>query len=105
MKHGRPAVELVETSKRFLLNGEDPTDMFRHFGKGYPLGEDTFFGLSVRDTGFGQLIESRIAHLGCKVKGRVASGDHNLYVGQVVDGGVVEGPKPYTHLRMNGLSY
>jgi len=46
-----------------------------------------------------------IAYLGCDVKGAASSGDHNLYVGQVVAGGVVEGPKPYTHLRMNGLSY
>ncbi len=79
--------------------------MFKHFGKGYPPGEDAFAGLSVRDTGFGPLIESCIAHLGCEVKDTVSAGDHNLYVGEVVAGGVVEGAKPYTHLRKNGLSY
>ncbi len=46
-----------------------------------------------------------IAYLDYDVKDAVSSGDHNLYVGQVVADGVVEHPKPYTHLRMNGLSY
>ena len=107
LRQGRPAVQLVDASERFLLNviGEDPNALFRHFGKGFSLEEDAFNGLSVRETAFGPLIESCIAHLGCQVTSKVPVGDHDLYVGEVVAAGIVEGARPYTHLRKNGLVY
>jgi flavin reductase (DIM6/NTAB) family NADH-FMN oxidoreductase RutF len=107
LKQGRPASQLINASGRFLLNviGEDSKTLFHHFGKGFALEEDAFNGLSVRETAFGPLIESCIAHLGCKVAKTVPVGDHDLYVGEVVAAGVVEGAKPYTHLRKNGLAY
>ncbi|MEK7757538.1 MAG: flavin reductase family protein, partial [Planctomycetota bacterium] len=107
VKHGRPIVELMEASKRFMLNviGEDPTAMFRHFGRGFTLDEDAFAGLQTTPTEFGPMIEGCIAHLGCRVIQKVAVGDHDLYVAQVVASVVVNGAKPYTHLRTTGLSY
>lgn len=107
MKRGRPATELVDASKRFLLNiiGDDPSEMFKHFGKGYALDEDAFVGLGVRETDFGPLIETCIAHVGCEVIDRSDVGDHILYVGEAVAGGVVDGASPYVHLRKSGSSY
>lgn len=107
LKRGRPAAGLIDSSERFLLNviGEDHTPLFKHFGKGFSLEEDAFAGLAVRETAFGPLIESCIAHLGCTVTEKVSIGDHDLYVGEVTAAGVVEGARPYTHLRRNGLSY
>lgn len=107
LKQDRPATELVDSAQQFLLNvvGEDPTTMFKHFGKGYSLEEDAFTGLDVRDTDFGPLIESCIAHLGCRVVNSVPVGDHALYVAEVVAAGFVEDARPYTHLRRSGLTY
>ncbi len=107
LKQGRPASRLINASECFLLNvmGEDSKALFQHFGKGFSLEEDAFDGLSVRETAFGPLIESCIAHLGCQVTTTVPVGDHDLYVGEVVAAGVVEGAKPYTHLRKSGLGY
>lgn len=107
IKQGRPVEALIDASKRFLVNvlGENPTEMFKHFGKGFSLEEDAFAGLDIRTTEFGPLIESCIAHLGCQVIRKVSAGDHHLYVAEVVAGGVVDGAKPYTHLRKSGLSY
>ena len=107
LKQGRPACELVEGSGRFLLNiiGEDPTAMFKHFGKGFSLDEDAFAGLTVRSTGFGPAIEACIAHLVCRVANKIRVGDHDVYVGEVSGAGVIPEAKPYTHLRKSGLSY
>lgn len=103
----RSAVELVESSKRFLLNvvGDDPTEMFKHFGKGFSLEEDAFDGITVRATPFGPLIESCIAHLGCRIVNKHTITDHDLYIAEVVAGGIVDGTKPYIHVRKSGLSY
>ncbi len=107
LKRGRPVAGLVDRSQRFLLNviGEDPSQMFKHFGKGFSLEQDAFSGLAVRSTEFGPLIESCIAHLGCQLIEKVSVGDHDVYVAEVVGAGVVEDARPYTHLRKNGLSY
>ena len=60
IKEERPATKLIAGSGRFLLNviGEDPTAMFKHFGKGFSPDEDAFAGLTVRSTGFGPAISS-----------------------------------------------
>ncbi len=107
LKEGRPAAGLIDRSGHFLLNlvGDDHTEMFKHYGKGYCLEDDAFEGMTVRETCFGPLLESCIAHLGCDVRDTLAVGDHKLYVGEVVAGGVVEDARPYTHLRKNGMSY
>jgi len=107
LKQGRSAGELVDRSKRFLLNviGHDPNAMFKHFGKGFSLDEDAFAGLAVRRTDFGPLLESCIAHLGCEVRDTVAVGDHHLYVAEVRAANVTAGATPYTHLRKSGLTY
>ena len=107
LKQGRPAAELVDGSEQFLLNviGEDSAAMLKHFGRGFSLEEDAFHGLSVRETEFGPLIESCIAHLGCRVSRKVPVGDHDLYVAEVIAAGVVEDARAYTHRRKTGLSY
>ena len=107
VKRGRPIVELIEASKQFMLNviGEDPTAMFRHFGRGFTLDEDAFVGLQTTPTDFGPMIDGCIAHLGCRVIQKVAVGDHFLYLAEVVAGDVINGAKPYTHLRSTGFSY
>ena len=115
VKRGRPIVQLIEASKRFMLNviGEDPTAMFRHFGRGFTLDEDAFAGLQTTPTEFGPMLalersegtDGCIANLGCRVMQRITVGDHDLYVAEVVASLVVDGAKPYTHLRTTGLSY
>lgn len=107
IKQGRAVEALIDGAQRFLVNiiGDDPTEMFKHFGKGFSLEEDAFAGLDTRTTEFGPLIESCIAHMGCRVTHKVSAGDHNLYVAEVVAGGIVDGAKPYTHRRKSGLSY
>jgi len=107
LKQGRPAALLVDASSRFMLNliAEDPTEMFRHFGRGYSLTEDAFAGLSTQSTDFGPVLSACIAHLGCSVTQKVPVGDHDLYIATVRVARVTAGAQPYVHVRRSGLSY
>jgi flavin reductase (DIM6/NTAB) family NADH-FMN oxidoreductase RutF len=107
VKRGRPAGGLIDGAGGFLLNliGEDPSAMFKHFAKGFAPGEDAFVGLEVEPTEFGPMILAGAAFLGCRVSQKVAVGDHDLYIAEVVAAGVQDGAKPYTHVRKTGLAY
>lgn len=107
LKSGRPAGQLVDESRRFLLNliGDEPAAMFKHFGRGFALGEDAFAGLAISATAYGPALPACIAALACEVKECVVCGDHLLYVAHVVSGSMVENSKPYVHLRKSGMTY
>lgn len=107
LKRDRPAAALVEGSGRFVLNliSDDPTSMFKHFGKGFGPDDDAFAGLDTEASTFGPVIPACIGHLGCRVVKRVEAGDHDLYLGEVIAADGAAEAKPYVHLRKNGLSY
>ncbi len=107
LKRGRAVQELIDAGGRFTLNviGEDRSKMFQHFAKGFSLEEDAFAGLRTEPTPYGPRLSDAIAHLGCRVMEKVAAGDHDLYVAQVVAGIAIEGKRPYVHIRNSGLSY
>lgn len=107
IKRGRPVQELLEAAGRFSLNliGDDPKPLFRHFGRGFALGENAFSGLEILDSDYGPLLTSAIAHLGCQVRTRVPAGDHDLYLVEVIAASVSADAKPYVHSRSTGQSY
>ncbi len=107
VKRGRPIEALIEASGHFVLNhvAENPTAMFKHFGKGFAPDEPAFAGLTTRDAPAGVVIEECLAHLACRVIGRADAGDHRVYVGQVIEGATHADGKPYVHLRNNGFKY
>jgi flavin reductase (DIM6/NTAB) family NADH-FMN oxidoreductase RutF len=107
LKAGRPAVDFVNGSKRFLINvlGENPSAHFRHFGKGFGPDEDAFAGLGTEPTDFGPLLPDCVAHLGCKLVDHVKAGDHILCLGEIEAAGGDADEKPYVHTRRSGLSY
>ena len=98
---------MIDESGRFVLNviDDDPTALFRHFGKGFSLEEDAFRGLDCAPSEFGVLLRQCLAQLACSVTQKTAVGDHDLYTAEVVAGGVHGAGKPYVHIRGNGFSY
>ncbi|QDV89142.1 Putative diflavin flavoprotein A 5 [Phycisphaerae bacterium RAS2] len=108
VKKGRPVEQLIDAAGQFVLNllGENPSAMFKHFGRGFALEEDAFAGLAVEAVPGGVAIPDRVARLSVAVRQKVDAGDHWLYVGEIIDAdGGADGAKPYVHLRKNGLSY
>lgn len=108
-KQGRPAQSLIDSAGKFVINviGEDPSKMFKHFGKGFSLKEDAFAGLECKQSEYGPVLKDCIAHLGCIIKQKVSAGDHELYVAQVhaASADADAEIKPYVHLRKSGFSY
>lgn len=108
LKKDRPIGDLIRRSGEFVVNvlGENPTAMFKHFGKGFSPEEDSFAGLSAREVACGIEIADQIARLSVKLRGSLDAGDHEVFVGEVVEASAsTELLPPYVHVRKNGLSY
>ena len=107
VKAGRPIEALVAASRGFVLNvlGENPADMFKHFGRGFAPGEDAFVGVASRTTVRGVVLDDAVAVIECELVATQPAGDHVLYLGRVVKGRADRDAPPHVHLRKNGLSY
>ena len=107
LRKGRPAVDMIEASRRFSLSvlGESAQDLMRHFGKGHPPDVDAFAGLEVGESACGPILASAAAWMGCEVQDRLAVGDHYVYVGRVVAGEAKPGARPMVHIRRSGVNY
>ncbi len=106
LKRGRYVAELLDAAGVFLLNqiGEEPAALFRQFGRGFGRGDNAFQGLEIEPTSFGPLIPGCVGYLGGRVVQRIETGDHDLYVGEVIAGHGETG-NPHVHLRKSGFSY
>lgn len=108
VRKGRPIEKIIDQSGHFTANilGEaDAQEMFKHFAKGFELDELAFEGLRIRSAPHGVIVESCLGYLGCKVVSKVPAGDHNVYLGEIVDAASLKSGPAYVHLRKTGLSY
>jgi flavin reductase (DIM6/NTAB) family NADH-FMN oxidoreductase RutF len=107
VKKGRPIEALIEQCSTFTLNalGEDPFELFKHFGSGFEPGEPAFEGLDTVTSNWGVELSAAQAVLNCRVEGTIEAGDHRVYVGAVANGLRRGEGKPYVHIRKNGFSY
>jgi flavin reductase (DIM6/NTAB) family NADH-FMN oxidoreductase RutF len=108
IKNGRPISELIQSSKKFVLNilHTGQKNMLAHFGKGFDSGEDPFKGVAIEKhkTGIPILKES-LCFLECELKQVYPSSDHQIYLGEVINGGIEEEGSPMVHVRRNGFNY
>jgi len=107
IKHNRPIRSLIDRSGHFVLNliGQDPTEMFKHFSKGFDTDQPAFEGLKTRNEPAGVVLEDCITHLNCRVTGKVDAGDHTVYVATVIGGGLHGDGQPSVRVRTNGFNY
>ena len=104
----REIVTLLGPGSRFTLNilEASQTDMIVHFGRGFALDKDAFAGLEVRrEPPRGPVLTEALAYLECEVAGRVKAGDHDLFLGRVLAGELLDEGQPMVHIRKNGLHY
>jgi flavin reductase (DIM6/NTAB) family NADH-FMN oxidoreductase RutF len=82
------------------------TDMIVHFGRGFAPGEPAFFELEVeRPESGGPILNEALAYLECRVAGRHAAGDHDLFIGECVRGRLLSEGHPMVHVRKSGFHY
>jgi flavin reductase (DIM6/NTAB) family NADH-FMN oxidoreductase RutF len=108
LKHGRDVSDWLEPDVAFVLNVLDDTqtDMIAHFGRGFNPGEPAFEGLEVERSGNRPpVLTECLAYLECRVTGRCTAGDHDLIIGRVVGGRVLNDGHPMVHIRRNASHY
>ena len=108
VKRDRPILSLLTKDAPFTLNILEAaqTDMIAHFGKGFALNEDAFNGLEItKSPPHGPILQEAHAYLHAKVVERVTTGDHELFIAEVVAGALLEEGQPMVHIRKNGLHY
>lgn len=108
VRRDRPVVEQLTPGSAFTLNilETSQTDMIAHFGKGFAPNEDAFAGLDVkRGPDHGPVLSEALGYLECRVVDRFPAGDHDLYVGEVVAGTLLDEGQPMVHVRKNGFHY
>ena len=101
----RAARLLVEASEAFIVNvlPKDDMTLLKHFSRP---PEDIFKGVKTRKGLEGiRILSDAVSYLECEVVQAIQSGDHVLYVGEIVGGRTLKGGDPYTHVRDNGFNY
>jgi flavin reductase (DIM6/NTAB) family NADH-FMN oxidoreductase RutF len=108
LQRGRDVLGWLTPDSPFTLNILDAsqTDMIAHFGKGFALGEQAFTDLDVEHPGDGAAVLSEaLAYLECRVASRCPAGDHELILGRVTAGRVLNEGQPMVHVRKSGFHY
>ncbi len=101
----RPARLLVEATDAFIVNilPKDDMNLLKHFSRP---PEDIFKGVKTRKGHNGiRILSDAVSYLECEVAHSMQSGDHVLYVGEIVGGKTLKGGDPYVHVRDNGFNY
>jgi flavin reductase (DIM6/NTAB) family NADH-FMN oxidoreductase RutF len=108
IKQGRYLNDWLDAGAPVVLNvlGQSQTSMLGHFGKGFEPGESAFDSLDIERTDQGvAVLPGVVGFLECEVAGHVDSGDHRIYLANVVGGKMTGDEKPMVHVRKSGSHY
>ena len=108
IRRDRDLLTWLTDGSPFTLNilETSQTDMIAYFGKGFDLTEPALAGLEVDRRADGALVLSEaLAYLQCEVAGRWPVGDHDLILGRVMVGRVLNEGQPMIHVRRSGFHY
>ena len=100
------SIEFLESTKNFTVNvlREGQGAIAGHFAKPSMTDRDKLDDLATREAPSGAAILSdALAYLDCDVISSVVAGDHTLFIGQVLDAGVLNAGAPMT--TSSGMRY
>lgn len=107
--HGRYLADWLSEGAPFVLNvvAEHQKALLKHFGRGFPPGAPAFEGLELlRDPrGVAILADGILGHLCCNVRSYADSGDHRIFVADVIDGQLTAAAAAMVHHRKSGAHY
>jgi flavin reductase (DIM6/NTAB) family NADH-FMN oxidoreductase RutF len=104
----RPICRLLTEGSCFTLNilDDSQTDMIAHFGRGFEPGAPAFDGIDVERPAEGDpILSEALAYLRCQVIGRLKAGDHDVFLGRLIAGRVLNDGHPMIHIRKSGFHY
>ncbi len=109
LRTGRLACEWLDAGAAFVLNllPDDDKSHLKHFGRGFAPEENAFAGVEIDRTPSGiPVLRDTVGHLECRPLRSIDSGDHRLFVAEIVGGRAgKEGKSPIVHIRRNGQKY
>jgi flavin reductase (DIM6/NTAB) family NADH-FMN oxidoreductase RutF len=108
LRKGREIAAWLTEGATIAVNilDESQTDMIIHFGRGFSLDEPAFNGLEVkRPKGCSPVLADALGYLKCRVVNRFHTGDHDLFVGEVLAGELLAEGHPMVHVRKSGFHY
>lgn len=109
VKTGRFVCDWLAEGQPFVLNvvGEAQTNLLKHFGKGFAPGEPAFTGLTISYCARGvPILADALGHLECEPVRHVDSGDHRIFLANVVRGKLnAADARPMVHVRKSGTGY
>ncbi len=107
LRQGRYLVDWLKPETPIVLNqlGVDQKQLLSHFGRGFEESQPAFEGLLTKSWRDVRVLSDAAAHLECVVRGHVDSGDHRIFLAEVVGGETHSDVEPWVHIRKNGLRY
>jgi flavin reductase (DIM6/NTAB) family NADH-FMN oxidoreductase RutF len=109
VRHGRYVGEWITAGQPFVLNliGEENTELRKHFSRGFEPGQPAFDGLAISHCPRGvPVLNDAIGYLECEPVRHVDSGDHRIFLANVVRGKLNNASaRPVVHIRKSGGSY
>lgn len=106
----RSIKELLDGSKKCVINviGQDDGKLMGPFFKAPEPGQDSFSDLATEEcaaAGGSPILSDCLAWMACEVRGELDAGDHMVIHAEVVDGKLLKGGDPKTHIRESGFKY
>jgi flavin reductase (DIM6/NTAB) family NADH-FMN oxidoreductase RutF len=108
VQSGRYLSDWLTAGRPFVLNqiAAGQKALLRHFARGFAPGEPAFVGLEFERTAGGvPVLAGTVGYLECLPKGHIDSGDHRVFLAQIVDGRLSEDIEPMVHVRKSGTHY
>jgi flavin reductase (DIM6/NTAB) family NADH-FMN oxidoreductase RutF len=107
--HGRYIGDWLAEGSPFVLNvvAEHQKPLLKHFGRGFGPSEPAFEGVQLtRDSrGVAILTEGTLGHLCCNVRSYADSGDHRIFIADVIEGQLTSDAPAMVHHRKSGAHY
>lgn len=110
VRRDRFVADWLSNARRYTLN-QIPTgakSLVRHFARGFEPEAEAFAGLEIRHElpSAGPVLADALAYLDIELSGSLDSGDHRVFVGEVVAGAIIKPEAdPMIHVRHSGFHY
>lgn len=109
VKLGRYVCDWISDGQPFVLNslGQSQSQLMKHFAKGFEPGAPAFDGLAVKHCARGvPILKDALGHLECEPARHIDSGDHRIFLANVVRGKLMNKDlAPMVHIRNSGANY
>lgn len=106
---GRFVGDWITAGQPFVLNllADNSTNLMKHFSAGFEPGAPAFEGLAISHCPRGvPILNAAMGHLECEPVRHVDSGDHRVFLANVVRGKLIDpAARPMVHIRKSGANY